>query len=111
MEQLKNISMECNMIKQIVDKMIKCIDSSNIEDMFKQLIMMTNQMDQMIENISQVKEALYQEIDVAEINDTLSEIIDSVQNQDYRLLKDLLQYELQEKLAEWDEIIKKSYEI
>ena len=92
----------------LVEQMIEYLRVNNTDAMFQVLVVMTHKMDSLIENISEVQELLTERIEIEAINDVLGELIESVQNKDYVLLTDLLEYEILEKMNEWYKIITES---
>lgn len=107
-KKIMDVKVECEEVSNLIEKMIQCLGKNAIDEMFQTLVVMTHKMDTLIEDILQIKSTLSEEIDVKEINDILGEIIESVQNKDYILLMDLLQYEILEKINQWHTIISKS---
>ena len=101
----KNCSEE---IIALVEQMIEHLKVNNTDAMFQVLVAMTHKMDSLIENISEAQELLTETIEIEAINDVLGELIESVQNKDYVLLADLLEYEILEKMNEWHKIITES---
>ena len=107
-ERLSKVKASCEEVNKLIELMITCLKSNVIDEMYKVLVVMTHKMDELIEEILQVQPLLKQEVEVKEINDALSEIIDSIQNKDYGLLMDLLQYEILEKVDEWKNVIEEA---
>ncbi|MBE6024119.1 MAG: hypothetical protein E7231_13125 [Cellulosilyticum sp.] len=108
MEQLIQAKQGCKEVGLLVKSMIEHLENKNIDEMFQVLVLMTHKMEQLIEEISACQTLLTQEIEIKAINEVLGEIIESVQNKDYVLLADLLQYEILEKMEEWHAIIEES---
>ena len=107
-ERLSKVKASCEEVNKLVELMITCLKANAIDEMYKVLVVMTHKMDELIEEILQVQPLLEQEIEVKEINDALGESIDSIQNKDYGLLMDLLQYEILEKVDEWKSVIEEA---
>lgn len=107
-EELTLVKEECEEVKKLTDLMLKCLKSNLIEKMFEVLIVMTHKMEHLIGMITQEKELLTEEIHIEEINEILKELIDGVENADYVLIADLLEYEMLEKINEWNTIIEQS---
>lgn len=92
-------------IKESVEKM----RANQLLDAYNIISDMTKGMDWLVEAIAKVKSELLEPIEVSEINKTLSELIESMQDGDYVLASDILEYELLEVLTKWETVLEESY--
>lgn len=65
-------------------------------------------LDWTIKAINLTSDIQKEKIDTTEINDKLKEIIDAFENQDYLFLSDLIEYEIEPIIEEWERILKGS---
>ena len=89
------------------------INSYRIDDTTKgneMTVDITEGLQWLIEAIDLTSEVQKEPINVAEINETIAEIIIALENEDTVLIADLFEYELLDKLKEWHEKIGVSLE-
>lgn len=88
-------------IKKIVENIrIKAVVDNSIE-----LTKVIDGLEWIFEVVTLTQDVQFQKIDISEIKPVLNEIIDALQNTDFIVIADLLEYEVLEKLEVWHEKI------
>ena len=109
-EALTNASLFSLKLIQCVKEPYEYIKNEKIAEGYQLVASMTDGFKWLTEVITLYEEVLIEKIDVSKLNETIGEMIESIENRDNGLLGDLLEYEMIELLEEWQEIIGRSLE-
>lgn len=109
-EALTNASIFNLKLIQCVKEAYEYIRNEKIAEGYQLVATMTEGFEWLIKVITLNEEALIEKIDVSKLNETIGEMIESIENRDNGLLGDLLEYEMIELLEEWQEKIGKNLE-
>lgn len=92
---------------KLIHELEKFVDSLERDSVNEALIVLPDiieGLEWIIQVINFTKDVQKETIDVIELNQNLSEMSDALENEDYVLLADITNYEIIEKLKQWQQI-------
>lgn len=105
-ERLQEAERYLGVMQDAVQTMIDDLKLEDTDNIFHMLGMLSEGIEWLLTVFELTKEIQVEEIDTSEINDTVATLVEGMENKDWMLLTDCLEYSLLEQVVEWKRLVR-----
>lgn len=93
-------------VEKATQTMINQLKEGNIDNIFHMLGMLSKGIEWLLTAFKITEDIQIEKIDTSEVTDTVSTIVEGMENKDWMLLSDCLEYSFLEQVIEWKRMIR-----
>lgn len=106
LERLQEAERYLGAVEQATHTMIEKLKSGDTEDIFHMLGMLSDGINWLLTIFKITEVTQVEEIDTSELTDTVATLVEGMENKDWMLLLDCLEYSFLDQVIEWKRIVR-----
>lgn len=93
-------------VENAIDNMLKQLSGGKTDTIFHTLGLLSEGLDWLLAVFKMTENIQVEKIDTSELSDTVSTLVEGMENKDWALIEDCLEYSLLDQVIEWQRVVR-----